>query len=255
MCLLFRLETENRQLHQVIAQLRQVRKTNKGEEENLLQERDDLRAQNVNLQAEVSRLDKLASSSATNADQLIKFRAELNAAMNKSLYLEQALDETKQQLATVERDLYNKESQLDIVSSDLMLAKQDLELSQLEVRNLKDAMSLIQVEQQNESSRLHHELEVRTKQLQSQYDHKQKELLQEYAQKYDECLQRCQVAEQQCQDEQLFRRRAELDFNNEKKKVQKTLESALQQLNNTQQDVVDRMLISNLIVSYFKRRR
>lgn len=249
------METENRQLHQVIAQLRQVRKTNKGEEENMQVERDELKAQNTNLLAEVARLDKLASASASNAEQIVKFRAELNAALNKALYLEQALDETKRQLATLEREHYNKESQLDIVSSDLMLVKQDLELSQLEVRNLKDAMSLIQVEQENESSRLQHQLEMRSKQLHAQFQQKEKDLLEDYTKKFQECMQRCQVAEQQMQDEQLFRRRAELDFNNEKKKVQKTLESALQQLNNTQQDVVDRMLISNLIVSYFKRRR
>ena len=37
--------------------------------------------------------------------------------------------------------------------------------------------------------------------------------------------------------------------------MQRTLENALAQLNNSQQQVIDRMLVANLIVQYFKRRR
>ena len=56
-------------------------------------------------------------------------------------------------------------------------------------------------------------------------------------------------------DEALLRRKAELDMNAEKRRMQKTLEGAVAQLRNSQADVVDRTLISNLIISYFKRKR
>ena len=64
-----------------------------------------------------------------------------------------------------------------------------------------------------------------------------------------------QAAELHSSDQELYRRKAELEFNKEKKKLQQTLEKTLQQLNNSQQDVIDRKLMANLLVQYFKRRR
>ncbi len=62
-------------------------------------------------------------------------------------------------------------------------------------------------------------------------------------------------AERLEEEQELRLRKAEMDFNAEKRRVHKTLEGALSQLSNSQHDAVDRQLIANLIVSYFKRRR
>jgi hypothetical protein len=70
----------------------------------------------------------------------------------------------------------------------------------------------------------------------------------------EEQQRRAQLAIEQ-QDRELLLRKAELDFHNERRKMQRTLESALSQLNNSQAEVIDRMLVGNLIVSYFQRRR
>ena len=56
-------------------------------------------------------------------------------------------------------------------------------------------------------------------------------------------------------EDALHRRKMELDLIAEKKKMQRTLEDALRGLKNSQEDVVDRTLIANLIVSYFQRKR
>ena len=61
--------------------------------------------------------------------------------------------------------------------------------------------------------------------------------------------------EQSGQVADLTRRRLELEFNNEKKKMQSTLELTIHQLNNSQKDVIDKSLIANLVVSYFKKKR
>ena len=63
------------------------------------------------------------------------------------------------------------------------------------------------------------------------------------------------VLERKLDDEMLFRRKAEIDMNTEKRRMAKTLDSALKQLQNSREDVVDRALIANLIVNYFHRNR
>ena len=67
--------------------------------------------------------------------------------------------------------------------------------------------------------------------------------------------QRREYAEQVASDQELLRRKAEMDYNRERRKIQSTLETTLSQLSNSQQDVVDRALMANLICSYFQRRR
>jgi hypothetical protein len=76
-----------------------------------------------------------------------------------------------------------------------------------------------------------------------------------YEKKLHESEKNYHVLEQQLSDEALKRRKFQYDMNMEKKRMQKTLEDALIQLKNSQEDVVDRTLISNLIVSYFQRKR
>ncbi len=249
------MEAENRQLQVVIAQLRQVRKTNKGEEENLLGERDELRVQNAAQLSEIARLEKAVAVNAGSAEQVGKLRAELSGALNRALFLEQALDETKRLLAALEITSYQKQSQLDICTSDLLLLRQDLELRSTEVRNLMEALSQVQREKTTEVLRAQDELEGRTEQLRRELEVRFQLAEAEWQAKMDAADQGRLEAVQRSEDEQLFRRKAEMDFQQEKRKVQATLESALQQLNNSQQDVVDRTLIANLLVSYFKRRR
>merc|ERR1711998_926 len=61
--------------------------------------------------------------------------------------------------------------------------------------------------------------------------------------------------EQLLQDAIILQRKAELDLQSEKRKMQKTVEGAIAQLRNTQEDVVERALVANLVVSYFNKKR
>lgn len=49
------VETENRQLHQVIAQLRQVRRNNKEDVDTIVQERDELKNKLLAMDNELNR--------------------------------------------------------------------------------------------------------------------------------------------------------------------------------------------------------
>jgi peptidoglycan hydrolase CwlO-like protein len=56
---IFRLDTENKQLHQVIAQLRQARKLGKEDIDAITNERDELRSKSSSQLAEIDRLVKV----------------------------------------------------------------------------------------------------------------------------------------------------------------------------------------------------
>ena len=56
--------------------------------------------------------------------------------------------------------------------------------------------------------------------------------------------------------EMLLRRKMELDMKRERKKMELTLSTALNQVhNNNTEDMIDRTMIGNLIVSYIQRPR
>jgi hypothetical protein len=239
----------------VIAQLRQARKVTKGEEEGAMQERDELRIASASQLTEIARLERVLSGNTINSESVAKLRGELSNALNKIVFLEQSLEDAKRQLSTLESSYYHKEAQLDISVSDLLLARQDLDQRVQEVRNLVEALSQAQRESKGEAGRIERELTERTQQVQQSYDEKYRRLEVEWQQRLDGAEEARRAAEQQSEDHQLFRRKAELDCNAEKRRVQKTLEGALEQLNNSQQDVIDRTLVANLLVSYFKRRR
>jgi hypothetical protein len=56
-------------------------------------------------------------------------------------------------------------------------------------------------------------------------------------------------------EEEVSRRKLLMDCGAERARMQQTLDQALRQLQNSREDVVDRALVANLIVSYISRRR
>ena len=74
-------------------------------------------------------------------------------------------------------------------------------------------------------------------------------------QKYQNLLEQYTKLQQQLEDEILIKKQLHINMNNEKQKLQKSIEHIIIQLQNSTKDVIDRTLISNLIVSYFQRNR
>lgn len=220
-----------------------------------MQERDELRVSTAAQLAEIARLERALSFNAASSDLVVKLRSELSGALNKIVFLEKALEDAKRQLSSLESSYYHKEAQLDIATSDLLLVRQELEQRAQEVRNLVEALAQIQRDSAGESGRLERQLADKTLKIQQGYEERQRGVEADWRARLEAAEEARRLAEQQSEDHQLFRRKAELDCNAEKRRVQKTLEGALQQLSNSQQDVIDRTLVANLLVSYFKRRR
>jgi len=250
-----RIETENKQLHQVIAQLRQVRKTTKGESDNAITERDELRTHSINLQAEVNALQQQLRVFTETEETAAALRNELHQVTISLATSERSLESTRRALAQVEKELYDKSAELEVTRTDILLIRQELDRRHVEVSNLKEAIQQVESERDFYVSRAQRELVEKLKAAQEQAETERKELVAHLSQQLEgERAQRIKLEEAR-QDHELFHRKAELEFNQEKKKMQRTLENALSQLNNSQQQVIDRMLVANLIVSYFKRRR
>ena len=239
----------------MIAQLRQVRKTNKGESDNAITERDELRTQCTALQAEVGALQHQLRNFTANDETVAALRNEIGQVTGSLAASERALESTRRALAQLEKDSYDKNAELEVTRSDIMLIRQELDRRQIEVTNLKEAIHQVESERDFYVSRAQRELaeKVEAARLQSETD--RTELQAQLVQQLEEERARRVKLEETAQDHELFHRKAELDFNKEKKKMQRTLENALAQLNNSQQQVIDRMLVANLIVQYFKRRR
>jgi len=239
----------------VIAQLRQVRKTSKGESDNAITERDELRTQCTGLQSEVATLQHQLRNFTANDEAVAALRGELSQATASPSASERTLESTRRTLAQLEKDSYDKSAELEVTRSDIMLIRQELDRRQIEVSNLKEAIHQVESERDFYVSRAQRELAEKVEAARQQSESDRTALQAQLMQQLEEERARRVKLEESAQDHELFHRKAELDFNKEKKKMQRTLENALAQLNNSQQQVIDRMLVANLIVQYFKRRR
>jgi chromosome segregation ATPase len=249
------LDTENKQLHQVIAQLRQVRKTSKGESDNAIAERDELRAQCAALQAEVSSLQEALRSRTVAEATVAQLRSEMGALAASLSTSERNLDAARRALAQREKECYDKDAELEVTRSDMLIARQELERRLVEVRNLQEAVSQVESEKAFVTSRFQRDLAEKIDACKRANEAERGQTVAQLQAELETERERRLKLEGSTQDYELFYRKAEMDFAQEKKKMQRTLEHALQQLNNSESQVIDRMLVANLIVSYFKRRR
>lgn len=249
------MEAENKQLHQVIKQLRQVRKNNQGESDSLIAERDELRINNTSLQEEIAKLQTIIDNNTTNTELISKFKSDIQSYQNKLITIEQLLDTNNKIISNLEKDNYEKTSNMEILKSDYLLLQQEAEQKSLELRNLKDAINefekekLVEIERiklnhVNNMNQLRNELELVITSIKN--ENNEKLLLQQ---------QRTNYLLEQIQEHELFRRKAEIDLINEKKTMQRSLENALSQLQNSQNDVIDRATVASLVVSYFQKKR
>lgn len=250
-------EIEGKQLHQVIAQLRSVRRNNKEDLDEITLERDDLKTKLNALSQEVTTLRENLKSSTALISEAQTLKMEHAQATNQLKLQSQSLEEALTQMAVLEKECYDKEAALEALKADNLLIQQDLDIRTVELENLHSAIQQMQRDKDVTIRRLNQDFESRLEQMRSE----EKTLLMTkealWAEKEAEFKNIKTALEQTCTDQTLLRRKAEMDFNTEKRRMQKSLEGALTQLRNatSNEDVVDRQLIANLIVSYFKRRR
>jgi chromosome segregation ATPase len=190
-----------------------------------------------------------------NDATVAQLREDVSQIASRLSASERNLESTRRMLAQREQECYDKNAELEVTRSDMQIARQDLERKIMEVANLQEAVSQIESEKNFAVSRYQRDLAERTSTFKLQAEEEKSRIEGELRRQLEEERARRQQLEASTQEYELFYRKADMEFNKEKKKMQRTLENALQQLSNSQAQVIDRMLVANLIVSYFKRRR
>lgn len=161
----------------------------------------------------------------------------------------------REQVTAMHRELGDKNAEMEAAKADLIIVRQDLMLRDTENRNLQEAIGHLERERDLLASRTSAGLQGKTKEFEEELHTKIDHANEVWAAKLHAQEEVVRLTEQKRQDEEILRRKAELEFTEEKRRMQRTLENALKQLENSQRDVVDRELITNLIVSYFKRNK
>lgn len=190
-----------------------------------------------------------------DSEMLGGVQSDLHVAQSRVKILESTVEKSTQQITALQKALDDKHAEVEVAKADSLLMKQDLALRDLENRNIQNAMAQVQRERDVAVSRTTAGFEEKAKDLEKEYHIKLQKVNQEWVAKLQTKEDVIQQSEQKSQDEGILRRKAELELNGEKRRMQRTLENALKQLENSQKDVVDRVLITNLIVSYFQRNK
>lgn len=248
-------EDEQRKLHQVITQLRSLRRTKDGEEQSAQQEVAHLRHLQQSLAQDNDSLRQLVASLESSETLVVKYREQIEALTASNHQLESTLRETKRYLAVKEKQFYDQSSALDVAQSEQRLLRQEISLRLQEIGNLQDALAHIESEHQNKLSALRshmQSMEVEKQVYAQSYAAQQAET---WKVSLQDAQRQCQQFQRQAEDATLMLRQEQLAIQQEKKKMQSALEDVVRQLRNSSQDVIDRVLVANLVVSYFQRRR
>jgi chromosome segregation ATPase len=258
----YRLETENKQLHQVILQLRNVRKVSKEDVDSLLTERDELKRSCDLYKNENSQLLERLKTQEDAVNCASKLQEEITEFQGKVLEYEEArrtgmlvIDEKKREVARLEKIIYDSQVANDVLTADIRMLNEDLVRKDIELQNLRNALERAESEQEDTKRILHNDFEKKlmTVELKFKTEIVENDALWEI--KLKDVAASVKTTEQLLQDARILQRKAEVDLAAEKKRMQKTVEHAISQIRNTVDDVVDRALIANLLVSYFKRNR
>lgn len=253
--LLCRLETEGRQLHQVIAQLRQARRSNQESADTAQADRESYQSTIASQQRELDTLrgaqrQLLLAESAR--DSAVRSSSLLGAEVSA---LEDRLEEAVRQAARQESRAYEAESRLEAAQSAELILRHDLSLRTLELENLHAALSSIEKECESRVRGVRNEHQKKILSLEEEWHERSESEKEALLQDADFYRQKVQLAEERAQDEVLLRRRLEMDMSAEKRRLSGALEEALHRLQHSQEDVVDRTLVKNLVVTYFRQKR
>jgi chromosome segregation ATPase len=255
-------QAEIKKLNTVISQLRSARRTTK-EDFDSLKSKLDVAVEKERVATEsVNRLKEELLIASRREEELQErlqtATAEValeESAVTRSATLESALDASERDKARIEKILYDKDCELEALRADVKLLNLDLERKSLENSNYIVAMENLEQEKVFAIRRADTALSQRLEEAAIKSKADADKLFSSFEIEKEELHNRVKEMEQLRQDEALLRRKAELEMRIERETMQKSVERAVEQMRAASDDVVDRALIANTLVMYFKRRR
>jgi len=223
---------------------------------------DDLKRQCECMKSEMERLKAHAAKQEQTLVSSSSHLEEINHLQDQILEYEEArqggmkiIEENRREIARLQKDVYDKDVLIGNVNSDNAILKEDLANKELELEGLHSALSGVESEKEQIQEGLKIDFDHRISELDTKHRKEMVEIDKSWEQKLKQMEMKLFHNEQLLQDAIILQRKAELDLQSEKRKMQKTVEGAIAQLRNTQEDVVDRALVANLLVSYFNKKR
>lgn len=136
-----RKELEERQLHQIIGQLRQARKAVKEEEEDIVAERDQLREKLISVTHELQIMKEQYEASAVIAAKASKLESKLAESDSRCEDLESQLEVISRDLRSAEKKLYDASIVADNAKADALIAQRELKQKTSELQNIQVALA------------------------------------------------------------------------------------------------------------------
>ena len=254
----FRLDSENKQLQVIISQLRSNRRNNKDEVDSIILERNQLKE---SVEAQKDELTKLRIQVNDNiriaeTNYSASLLGELESLKKVYQATNQELHEYKSSYSLLEQRCHQIQSSHDVFVSDHLGLKQDLANRETELNNMRSIVHQLEEQYKSQLGRFQAEQQSKLKAQEQELKRKHDKIMEEFQIKFDEQSAQLKEAKQKIETEMLLRRKAEVEMRRDKKKMEAGFESTLKQMQNSNIDnMVDRTLVANLIVSYIQRRR
>lgn len=248
-------EDENRKLHQVIAQLRSLRRAKDGEEQSAQQELQHLRSLQQTLTRDNEDLKRRVRELDTLETQWQSLQAQYTEILTVKTQLEDALRDNKRALAEKEQQCYDQLTTIDVLQAEQRLVQQEINLRTQEIDNLNDALAHIDQEHATQLQALRRQVQ----EIEASKEAYAQQMAAQQAEQWKASLvdaqRRTQALTQQCDDAELRHRQQQLQWAQEKQTLQRTLATTVESLQHSSRDVIDRTLMANLLVQYFQRKK
>jgi hypothetical protein len=246
-----RLEDENRQLHLVISQLRSARRTSQETVDLALADKQNYILTIQQQETQIETLNQRLNDMSLSLQDLVHLKKEV-----AEFYDIRAEYELLQRKETENnRVRYELEGRIEVLRTEVKGYEQEAKLKKREIESLHRVMiereKEIERERDRERDRERQLMEDKEKVWCGIRDRERNE----NEEKVKELHEIIQERDRSIEEEKILKRKMEIDMIAEKKRLQVMLQHALSQLQNSQNDSVDRILIKNLILRYFQQRR
>jgi len=127
--------------------------------------------------------------------------------------------------------------------------------AEVELRNLNIAIKRLERERDEVIMKADMERKGTEAVVKRRLEERERAVREEYGSLCENYQKQVTALQEQIEEEALRRRKMEMDFAQEKASMQKGLALSLQKVQSSHMETVDKALITNLIVSYFRRKR
>ena len=229
-----------------------ARKTHTNNNEAIINEKNELNAKLLLLQTELLNYNAIKSELLIINNNYSELTNKYNNLLINNNELMRKHTELHTNYELIETIKYSLNNQNEILNSDLLLLQTDYSQKLIELNNLYNIINLYKNEKENiiknNELLINQTLNSQLLLLQTDFSLKETKLNEIITLKTNENTE----LQMKLQDLLLIQRKLEINYKNEKNKLVLILNNTINSLNNNNNNIIDKSLISNLIINYFQ---